>query len=123
MRKSSRKSTSSVPESAWMNVPPTASSSPSGAAASASARVASVLAAIVAECASGQPLEQNVLRSLEMLRAALDAPECAIWLHTPEGLVRAWTVGEDGAMDAAAVEARLADTGAPPADAALAVAR
>ncbi len=82
-------------------------SSPAGSPPSPAERGLSALAAIIAELASSQPLEESVARSLESLRAVLGAPECSIWLHSKDALERAWSAGDD-AITAAQVRARLA---------------
>jgi two-component system NtrC family sensor kinase len=69
-------------------------SSPSGSPPSPPSRGLSALAAIIAELASNTPLETSVARSLESLRLVLGVPECAIWLRSDDGLVRAWGSGD-----------------------------
>ena len=54
------------------------------------------LADIIAELASNRPLEQSILHAIESLRRVLGAEEVAIWLYAPDGLVRAWGVGDAG---------------------------
>ncbi len=82
-------------------------SSPAGSPPSPPSRGLSALAAIIAELASNQPLEESVARSLESLRGVLGVPECAIWLHSKQGLVRSWGAG-DPVITANQVQARLA---------------
>jgi two-component system NtrC family sensor kinase len=81
-------------------------SSPTESSSSPAARGLSALAAIIADFASTATLEESIAHSLESLRSLLGVPECAIWLHAPNGLTRAWGVG-DAAMTAAQVQARL----------------
>jgi two-component system NtrC family sensor kinase len=82
-------------------------SSPTGSPPSPPSRGLSALAAIIAELASNQPLEESVARSLESLRAVLGVPECAIWLHSKQGLVRSWSAG-DPVITATQIHSRLA---------------
>jgi len=81
--------------------------SPAGSHPSPPSRGLPALAAIIAELASNQPLEERVARSLESLRVVLGVPECAIWLHSRDGLVRSWGAG-DPIITATQVHARLA---------------
>ena len=60
------------------------------------AGVLPTLARMIAQLASSQPLEESVVRCLELLGSAVDATETSIWLHAPDALVRAWGVGESG---------------------------
>ncbi len=82
-------------------------SSPAGSPPSPPSRGLAALASIIAELASSQPLEESVARSLESLRITLDAAECAIWLHSKDGLVRSWGTGNQS-ITASQVIARLA---------------
>ena len=82
-------------------------------------RALAVLAGFSAELASARPLEASIERILGALRAALDASEAAVWLHTPQGLARGWNSGPQSATEAE-VRARLtsaapvATPGVPP---------
>jgi two-component system NtrC family sensor kinase len=87
-------------------------SSPTGSPPSPPSRGLSALAGIIAELASNQPLEESVGRSLESLRLVLGVPECAIWLHSGEGLVRSWGAG-DPVITAEEVGGRLSGHAAP----------
>jgi two-component system NtrC family sensor kinase len=75
-------------------------SPPAGSPPTLPSRGLSALAAILAELASHQPLEESVARSLDSLRVVLGAPECAIWLYSAGGIVRAWGAGEPEITDA-----------------------
>ena len=83
---------------------------PAGSPPTPPTRGFSALAAIIAELASSQPLEESVARSLDSLRLVLGVPECAIWLHSKNELVRAWGAG-DPLVTAAQVRSRLEHPG------------
>lgn len=51
-------------------------------------------AAIVERFAAGDPLDTGIPAVLRILQGALTASEVAVWLQTPAGLERAWSVGE-----------------------------
>ena len=51
------------------------------------------LANIIDVLAASRSLEDSMLQCLELLRTALGAAECAIWLHAPAGIRRAWGAG------------------------------
>ncbi len=74
----------------------TATSSISSAGSADAQSALRALADIVAQLAAGRPLEQGIVAALERLNTALAAPESAIFLHAPDGLVRAWGAGEPG---------------------------
>lgn len=52
------------------------------------------IAAIVERLAAGDPLDSGIPAVLRTLQSALNAREVAVWLTTPNGLERAWAVGE-----------------------------
>jgi two-component system NtrC family sensor kinase len=81
-------------------------SPPSGPLPSPPSRGLSALTAIIAELAPNQALEESVARSIESLRLVLGVSECAVWLHSRDGLVRAWGAG-DPVITAAQVRERL----------------
>ena len=62
---------------------------------------------MIADLVSSRQLEENVVRALESVRLLLGVPECAIWLHTKDGLVRSWGAGES-TITASQVRAALA---------------
>jgi two-component system NtrC family sensor kinase len=62
---------------------------------------------MIADLVSGRPLEDNVAKVLESLRLELGVPECAVWQHSKDGLVRSWGAGEN-AISASEVHATLA---------------
>ncbi len=68
------------------------------------------LAAAIAEFNTSRPLETSIAVALDTLRQSLDSPECSLWLHTADGLVRTWVAGEAQAAEAE-VDAALAGTG------------
>ena len=57
------------------------------------ARALSTLAGSSAELASARALETSIERILETLSESLESDECALWMHTPQGLRRAWNAG------------------------------
>ena len=80
----------------------------------------SALAAVVAiagRLAEGRPLDEAGPAVLDVLRAALGAAGAAVWLQRPDGLARAWGVGEPGGSAAAVLAALTsARTGDDPGD-------
>ena len=66
---------------------PTASSTPTLTSLAALADVAGRLG-------SEAPLEDVMPAILETIRRVLNATECALWLQSPRGVVRAWAQGE-----------------------------
>ena len=66
---------------------PTASSTPALTSLAA-------LADVAARLASEAPLEDVVPSILETVRRVLSADECALWLQSPRGCVRAWSTGD-----------------------------
>jgi two-component system NtrC family sensor kinase len=52
------------------------------------------VAGIVERLATGDPLDMSVPAVLRILQSSLDAREVSVWLLTPAGLERAWSVGE-----------------------------
>jgi two-component system NtrC family sensor kinase len=88
---------------------PTASSTPALTSLAA-------LADVAARLGSEASLEDVVPSILETVRRVLSATECALWLNSPRGIVRAWTSGEP-VTQADEVTALLPD--APAADAQL----
>ena len=75
---------------------------------------------IAARLAASGTLSEVLPGALEAIRLALRATECALWLRTPEGLVRSYAAGDDGTT--AEQVARLLDAGLLDADG-LAIAR
>ena len=75
---------------------------------------------IAARLAASGTLSEVLPGALEAIRLALRATECALWLRTPEGLVRSYVAGDDGTT--AEQVARLLDAGLLDADG-LAIAR
>ena len=65
------------------------------------------LANIIGVLAASRSLEDSVPQCLELLRTALGAAECAIWLHAPAGIRRAWGAGVEQ-VTGTEVEALLA---------------
>jgi hypothetical protein len=63
------------------------------------ARALATLAGICAELASARPLETSIERVLGTVRETLGADECAVWLHTPQGLSRGWGSGTTTASE------------------------
>jgi two-component system, NtrC family, sensor kinase len=63
-------------------------------------RALAALAGISAELASARALESSIERILGTVRALLEAPESAVWLHAPQGLVRGWSSGGTGITEA-----------------------
>ncbi|MBL8995817.1 MAG: PAS domain-containing protein [Gemmatimonadetes bacterium] len=79
------------------------------------ARALATLAGLSAELSSARSLETSIERILETLRTTLESQECALWMHTPQGLRRAWGSGL-GHFTEAQVRAALTsadDAGAP----------
>jgi len=69
-------------------IPPTTTASEGRAA-----RALASLASLSAELSSARPLETSIERILAALCVQLDSPECALWMHTPQGLQLAWGSG------------------------------
>ena len=65
------------------------------------------LANIIGILAASRSLDDSMLQCLELLRTALGAAECAIWLHAPAGIRRAWGAGVEQ-VTGTEVEALLA---------------
>ncbi len=76
------------------------------------ARALATLAAICAELASARSLETSIERVLETTRRALEAEECAVWLHTPQGLGRGWGSGNSGITEAIVRSGMMSGTAA-----------
>ena len=62
---------------------------------------------MIADLVASRPLSENVALVLESIRLKLGAPECAVWLHSKDGLVRSWGAGEP-TISASQVQASLA---------------
>ena len=62
-------------------------------------RALSALAGISSELASARALETTIEKAIGTLRVFLDGVEVSLWLHAPQGLVRAWGVGETSATE------------------------
>jgi two-component system NtrC family sensor kinase len=58
-----------------------------------------LLSDVAAHLAAGGPLEEALHKVLELLRRALTASDCAVWVLAPAGLTRAWGVGDGATTD------------------------
>ena len=89
-------------------------SSTTAAADGRAARALATLAGVTVELASARPLESSIERILDTLCATFESPECALWMHTPQGLRRGWG---SGAATYSEAQVRAALTGGDDLDA------